>query len=85
MGERITNDELDQRDMYYIGNIYFIIKFLNFFIEAGFVDCYMFRVGENAIIDATFWGNEARYLNHSCEPTCNSEPLDDKRVIMYAK
>lgn len=34
--------------------------------ERGFGDCYMFTAGPNKIIDATFKGNEARYLNHSC-------------------
>jgi len=27
----------------------------------------MFRLDENYVIDATFKGNEARYLNHSCD------------------
>ena len=32
----------------------------------GFGDCFMFRNDKN-IIDATFIGNQARYLNHSCD------------------
>lgn len=34
--------------------------------ERGFGDCYMFKACPDRIIDATFKGNEARYLNHSC-------------------
>lgn len=33
----------------------------------GFGDCYMFRVDKEFVIDATFHGNQARYLNHSCD------------------
>ena len=31
------------------------------------VDMYMFRMGVDEIVDATFKGNMARYINHSCE------------------
>jgi len=27
----------------------------------------MFKINENYVIDASFFGNEARFLNHSCE------------------
>ena len=27
----------------------------------------MFRIDNEYVIDATFKGNEARYLNHSCD------------------
>lgn len=37
------------------------------YCEQGFGDCFMFRVNKNTIIDATFIGNQARYLNHSCD------------------
>jgi SET domain-containing protein len=35
--------------------------------EEGFGDCFMFRIDREMIIDATFIGNQARYLNHSCD------------------
>ena len=31
------------------------------------VDMYMFRMGVDEIVDATFKGNMARFINHSCE------------------
>ena len=33
----------------------------------GFGDCYMFRIDNYMVFDASFKGNEARYLNHSCD------------------
>lgn len=33
----------------------------------GFGDCYMFRIDQLRVVDASFRGNEARYLNHSCD------------------
>ena len=35
--------------------------------QSGLGDCYLFRVNRDYVIDATFKGNEARYLNHSCD------------------
>lgn len=31
---------------------------------------YMFRLGDNMVIDATMCGGLARYINHSCQPNC---------------
>jgi len=51
----------------------------------------MFRVGPDAVIDATTIGSAARYLNHSCEPNCYaintlSAPERDSKdsVVGYA-
>ena len=57
----------------------------------------MFRVDSEFVIDATFKGNEARYLNHSCDvlfngfyyqPNCQSlilETDNGKTIVIYAK
>lgn len=51
-GEVIRNALADYRELTYN--------------EQGFGDCYMFRASKNTVIDATFKGSEARFLNHSC-------------------
>jgi SET domain-containing protein len=69
-GEVIRNSLADQRETTYI--------------EKGFGDCYMFRASKDRIIDATFSGSSARYLNHSCDSNCASIVMEDK-ILMYAK
>jgi histone-lysine N-methyltransferase SETD1 len=53
IGEKIRNPIADLREEKYI--------------KEGFGDCFLFRIDKNEIIDATFKGNQARYLNHSCD------------------
>jgi len=33
---------------------------------------FLFAVDDDVVIDATKGGNEARYINHSCDPNCES-------------
>jgi len=47
----------------------------------------MFRSSREYVIDATFRGSEARYLNHSCDPTCSSVILEhenDCKIVIFA-
>lgn len=39
--------------------------------KEGYGGCFMFRINKEMIIDATFIGNQARYLNHSCDVNLN--------------
>ena len=35
--------------------------------ESKGIGCYMFRIDDDMVIDATMHGNAARFINHSCD------------------
>jgi SET domain-containing protein len=45
---------------------------------------YLFIIDKRTVIDATNEGGDARFINHSCDPNCDTE-LDGKRVFIYAR
>lgn len=45
---------------------------------------YLFVVSSRTVIDATVAGNEAKYINHSCAPNCESL-LDKSHIYIEAK
>ena len=52
-------------------------------------DCYMFGLDEKReyIIDATYYGNKARYINHSCDPNLKADKLEingETHIVFYA-
>jgi histone-lysine N-methyltransferase SETD1 len=53
--------------------------------KIGVGDCYLFMLDPEHIIDATFYGNKARYINHSCDPNLKSEKIvvDGKTHIIF--
>lgn len=44
---------------------------------------YLFEVDETVTIDGKMRGNRARYINHSCDPNCESE-IKKKRVFIQS-
>lgn len=54
-------------------------------------DCYIFRIDDDLMVDATMYGNIARFMNHSCAPNCYSKVVEvgkgsyDKHIIIFAK
>ena len=61
VGEKIRVPVADKREQYYE--------------KLGVGDCYLFSLDNDYIIDATFYGNKARYINHSCDPNLKSDKL----------
>lgn len=51
-GELIRSTLTDKRERYYDGK--------------G-IGCYMFKIDDNFVVDATMRGNAARFINHSCD------------------
>lgn len=44
---------------------------------------FLFIVDRRTVIDAGVGGNEARFINHSCGPNCETA-IEDRRVFIYA-
>jgi SET domain-containing protein len=45
---------------------------------------YLFIVDSKLVIDADVGGNDIRFINHSCDPNCESRMDGRKRVHIYA-
>ncbi|KAH1023624.1 hypothetical protein HUJ04_012791 [Dendroctonus ponderosae] len=57
------------------------------FYNSKGIGCYMFRVDDNFVVDATMKGNAARFINHSCDPNCYSKVVEivgHKHIIIFA-
>ena len=68
LGERISHAEADSR---------YESK------DANDNHTFLFIVDSRTVIDAGVNGNEARYVNHACEPNCESV-IEDRRVFIDA-
>jgi hypothetical protein len=44
---------------------------------------FLFIVDGRTVIDAGVNGNDARFINHSCDPNCETA-IEDRRVFIYA-
>lgn len=73
VGELIRPVVADLREKYY---------------DSKGIGCYMFRLDDLLIVDATKRGNMARFLNHCCEPNAATEVIEvhgKKHIVIYAR
>ncbi|XP_041373736.1 uncharacterized protein LOC121386787 isoform X2 [Gigantopelta aegis] len=71
-GEVIRASLTDKREKYY---------------ESKGIGCYMFRIDDYDVVDATMHGSAARFINHSCEPNCYSKVINvdgRKHIVIFA-
>lgn len=50
--------------------------------------CYLFRLDEDYVLDATVKGGKARFINHSCQPNCEAATCEidgEKHILLFAK
>lgn len=45
---------------------------------------FFFSLADGRVIDGGRKGNEARFINHSCEPNCEAYEYENGRVYIYA-
>ena len=68
LGERVSHAEADRRYEHKV---------------AEDAHTFLFIVDSRTVIDAGVDGNEARFVNHACDPNCESV-IEDRRVFIEA-
>ncbi|VDM17182.1 unnamed protein product [Hydatigera taeniaeformis] len=56
--------------------------------QRGIGSSYLFRIDDEFVIDATMYGNNARFINHSCQPNCYAKVITvegRKKIVIYSK
>ncbi len=68
LGERVSHAEADRRYEHK---------------DAGDAHTFLFIVDAHTVIDAGVGGNDARFINHGCDPNCESV-IENRRVFIEA-
>merc|ERR1712224_653628 len=57
--------------------------------DTGIGSCYLFRLSDDAIVDATRTGTLSRFINHCCEPNAHAKvvPVEsgNPKIMFFAK
>jgi hypothetical protein len=69
VGQRITHEEADRR----------------YDDAEGRHHTFLFVLNDDTVLDARYGGNDARFLNHSCDPNCETEIENDRIWIKSIK
>ncbi|KAM9434713.1 histone-lysine N-methyltransferase 2B isoform 2-T2 [Clarias gariepinus] len=83
------NIEAGEMVIEYAGNVIRAVltdKREDYYSSKG-IGCYMFRIDDFDVVDATVHGNAARFINHSCEPNCYSRVINvegQKHIVIFA-
>lgn len=67
LGEPITHEEADRR----------------YDDKNGRHHTFLFILDDDTVLDARYGGSDARYINHSCDPNCESV-IEDGHIYIYA-
>ncbi len=76
IGEKITKKEGDKRSAE---------RIKNYLDKANEGSVYIFELNKKYDLDGTPSYNKARYINHSCEPNCEVDIIDEKIWIIAIK
>lgn len=67
-GELIRSTLTDKRERYY---------------DSKGIGCYMFKIDDNLVVDATMSGTAARFINHSCDVSLSNCKLNQQELINF--
>ena len=74
VGQVIRNSVADKREIYYD--------------EAGVGSCYLFRIDDDCIVDATRRGHIGRFINHCCTPNAYARTVEigkhTRKIVIIA-
>jgi uncharacterized protein len=70
VGERITHEEADERYKYR---------------DVNDNHTFLYTLDNNTVIDGNVGGNDARYINHKCEPNCVPRIRQGRLVIVATR
>ena len=73
LADRPRSRRQDKREKYY---------------DSRSIGCFMFRIDDEVVVDATLVGNAGRFINHSCDPNCASRIIQvegAKHIVIFAE